>query len=148
VTVLPQMSEDEMAEQIKELSKKIEQDARRVPRDVPIAPYFQVKDSGQRQEFDSGMVRDTDEGKIDYARIFDGPMADRWAEHLTKGAKKYPDDPGGTPNWMKATGQAELIRAKKSAVRHFRQWLRGDLDEDHAAAVFFNINEVEYIRER
>jgi hypothetical protein len=108
---------------------------------------FVVKDSGQRKSFDSGMVRDIDAGKIDYERIFQGPMADRWADHVTKGAVKYPDLPDGRPNWMLAAGREELTRFRKSAARHFRQWLRGDCDEDHAAAVFFNICGAEYVKE-
>lgn len=106
---------------------------------------FVVKDSGARQSFDSGMVRDTTEGKVDYHRVFDGPMIDRWAAHLTKGAVKYPDVSPGVPNWTLAAGPEELARFRASAIRHFRQWLRGDLDEDHAAAVFFNINGAEYV---
>lgn len=107
---------------------------------------FTVKDSGQRQSFDSGMVRDTQEGKVDHELIYNGPMADRWAEHLSKGAAKYKDPRPGVPNWTLAAGQEELVRFRKSAVRHFRQWLRGDTDEDHAAATFFNINGYEYVK--
>jgi hypothetical protein len=109
---------------------------------------FIIKDSGVREEHASGMVRDTAEGKTDWERIFNGPMAERWAIHLTKGCVKYPDATPGVPNWTLATSQAEMIRAKKSAARHFAQWLKGDVDEDHAAGVFFNINEVEYIKDR
>jgi hypothetical protein len=109
---------------------------------------FIVKDSGKRAQFNSGMVRDTTEGKPDFELIFNGPMADRWAAHLTKGAMKYPDPTPGTPNWMLADGQEEMIRFRKSAVRHFRQWLRGDVDEDHAAAVYFNINGFEYVKKK
>src|SRR6185369_12162824 len=88
------------------------------------------------------------EGKSDVELIFNGPMADRWAEHLTKGAKKYPDVEIGVPNWTLAAGKEEMIRFRKSAVRHFRQWFRGDRDEDHAAATFFNINGYEYVKEK
>jgi hypothetical protein len=70
-------------------------------------------------------------------------MFDRWAEHLTKGAEKYNEG-----NWLKASGEEELKRFRASAVRHFVQWLRGDTDEDHAAAVFFNINGIEYVKGR
>lgn len=104
---------------------------------------FTIKDSGKRMEFDSGMVRDTADDKIDYTLALDGPMFDRYAEHLTKGAKKY-----AARNWMKANGEAELERFKKSAIRHMRQWLRGDVDEDHASAVWFNINGAEYVKGR
>ncbi len=109
---------------------------------------FKVKDSGVREMFESGMVRDTQDDKMDFSRVFDGPMVDRWAEHVTKATAKYPDVKPGVPNWTLANGEAELIRFKKSAARHFRQWFRGDRDEDHAAAVFFNINGAEYVLEK
>jgi len=104
---------------------------------------FETKDSGARMEFDSGMVRDTQEGKTKWHLVFSGPMLRRWAELLTRGADKYDDD-----NWMKAEGAAELARFRASAARHFAQWMNGDRDEDHAAAVFFNLNGAEYVRER
>src|SRR5690606_36766818 len=96
---------------------------------------FDVTDSGQRSSFESGMVRDTADDKIDYTLALDGPMFKRLAAHLTKGAKKYEKR-----NWMKAAGQEELERFMESAFRHFLQWYWGDTDEDHAAAVFFHIN--------
>jgi hypothetical protein len=108
---------------------------------------FTVNDSGKREEFSSGMVRDTEDGKPDYTRCLDGPMFERWAEHLAKGAAKYPDVTPGMANWLLADGTKELTRFEKSAMRHFIQWLRGDRDEDHAAAVFFNINGAEYVRQ-
>jgi hypothetical protein len=104
---------------------------------------FELKDSGKRQEFDSGMKRDTQDNKTLFHLVFDGPMFERWAEHLTKGAQKYSEG-----NWLKANGEAELKRFKASAARHFFQWFRGDVDEDHAAAVFFNLNGAEYVRDQ
>ena len=104
---------------------------------------YQIKDSGERTKFESGMQRDVDTDKIKYHLIASGPMFKRWAIHLTGGAKKYDDN-----NWMKASGNAELERFRSSAFRHFMQWYYGDRDEDHAAAVFFNINGAEYVRER
>jgi phytoene dehydrogenase-like protein len=101
-----------------------------------------------RKEFASGMVRDVEAGKVDYTRVLDGPMLDRWAELLTKSTERYPDVEAGVPNWTLANGQEELVRFRKSAFRHFRQWLRGDTDEDHAAAVWFNMNGYEYVKER
>ncbi len=107
---------------------------------------FVVKDSGERQSFSSGMVRDVSTGKVDWSRILDGPMAKRWAEHLTKGETKYPDVTPGVPNWTLANGEEEYVRFRKSALRHFMQWFMGDTDEDHAAAVYFNINGAEYVK--
>lgn len=109
---------------------------------------FVVKDSGKRQEFKSGMVRDTSEGKTDYTSVLDGPMLDRWAELLTKAKAKYPDVAPGVANWTLADGEEELIRFKKSAFRHFRQWLRGDIDEDHASGLFFNVNGAEFVKDK
>jgi hypothetical protein len=102
-----------------------------------------VKDSGKRESFESGMVRDTTEGKTDYSLVLDGPMFKRWAIHLTKGAIKY-----AKRNWMQANGQTELERFKESALRHFIAWFEGETDEDHAAGVFFNINGAEYVKDK
>lgn len=109
---------------------------------------FTTKDSGNKETFGSGMKRNSAVGRTDYHRIYDGPMLDRWAELLTRGAMVYKDLPNGTANWMLASGPAELARFTASAARHFRQWVRGDVDEDHAAAVLFNLNGAEYVKDR
>jgi hypothetical protein len=62
---------------------------------------------------------------------------------MSRGAEKY-----AKRNWMKATGQAELDRFKESALRHFLQWYWDETDEDHGAAVLFNINGAEYVKEK
>jgi hypothetical protein len=100
-----------------------------------------MKASGDRAQFSSGMVRDVDTNKTDFSLVLDGPMFWRWAEWLRKGAIRY-----SKRNWMKASGQEELDRFRESALRHFLQWYRGDTDEDHASAVFFNINGAEYVK--
>ena len=106
-----------------------------MPIEVGSESEFKIKDSGERAQFSGGMVRDVATNKTDYTLILDGPMFDRWAVHLTNGAKKY-----AKRNWMKAEGQEEMDRFKESALRHFIQWFKGEIDEDHAAAVYFNIN--------
>lgn len=107
---------------------------------------FVVKDSGERKQFGSGMVRDTSAGKVRYHRCADGPMLRRWAEHLTRGAAKYADVAPGVANWTLADGPEELARFRESAFTHFMQWYYGETDEDHAAAVYFNINGAEYVK--
>ena len=123
-----------------------------LPVDEPLClvrrPDFEIKDSGQRHAFQSGMVRDVTAGKVDWHRVADGPMLKRWAEHLTKGKEKYPDVSPGHPNWMLADGLSELARFREAAFRHFVQWYLHDMDEDHAAAVFFNICGFEYVKAR
>jgi hypothetical protein len=109
-------------------------------REVTVASYT-VKDSGERQQFESGMQRDTTTSKVRYDLVFDGPLIERLARHLTLGAKKYE-----ARNWMKASGAEELERFRESASRHFIQYMRGDVDEDHFAAVVFNLNGAEYVR--
>lgn len=103
-----------------------------------------VKDSGARESYTSGMVRDTQEGKPMFGLImregipFEKQMLVRWAALMTAGAKKY-----GLRNWEKADSDEEMNRFKESAFRHFMQWFAGHEDEDHAAAVMFNINAYE-----
>lgn len=107
---------------------------------------FTIKDSGARASFEGGMVRDTEDDKVDYGNVAFGPMLYRWAMHCTKGREKYPDPEPGVPNWTLAKGIAEFLRFRASAFRHFMAWFMGLRDEDHAAGVFFNINGAEYVR--
>ena len=111
---------------------------------------YETHDSGERAEYDSGMVRDTnaDKPKFDFIMPLDLPyeeqMLTRWAALMSRGAQKY-----GARNWEKANSQEELGRFCDSAFRHFVMWLN-DVDdgEDHAAAVFFNITAAEYVEHR
>jgi dATP/dGTP diphosphohydrolase len=105
-------------------------------------PEFVTKDSGVREEYASGMVRDTQNGKPRY-NLIDRPFLKRWAELMTRGAEKY-----GTDNWRNASSQEELDRFQESALRHMMQWLDGETDEDHAAAVAFNLAAAEYVKGR
>lgn len=103
---------------------------------------FITKDSGERVEFVTGMKRDVQKGKARFDLCWK-PLLWRWAELMGRGADKY-----GENNWMKAQTEEELNRFKASAERHLQQLLRGDIDEDHAAAVVFNVAGIEYTRER
>lgn len=103
---------------------------------------YKTKDSGKRVDFPSGMRRDTDEGKPRYDLI-DEPMLTRWAELMARGADKY-----GEENWRLANSEQELKRFKASGFRHFVQWMRGDDDEDHAAAILYNVAAAEYVKRR
>lgn len=112
----------------------------------PRAPFI-TKDSGERATFDSGMQRDTETGKARFDLLFPEtvPYADqmltRFAELLARGAEKY-----NARNWEKADGDAEMARFKSSAVRHLIQWVCGEGDEDHAAAVMFNVMAAETMK--
>src|SRR4030042_1914883 len=91
---------------------------------------FTLKDSGQRESFDSGMVRDTREGKGRFDLI--SPIAlRRLAVIYEKGAIKY--EPR---NWEKG---APFSRFMDSALRHLNQYKEGRRDEDHLAQAAWNI---------
>lgn len=114
------------------------------------AMEYETKDSGEREKFDSGMQRDTQEGKPRFDLIapqalpFEAQMLTRWARLMARGAEKY-----NARNWEQATGQEELERFRASAFRHFLEWyFEADEDEDHAAAVFFNISGAEFVKNR
>lgn len=93
-------------------------------------------------EFSSGMIRDSDEGKIDFTLV-DQDMFFRWAKHMTKGKDLYGED-----NWRKACTHREYKRFIASAERHFYCWKMGWEDEDHAAALLFNISAAEMVKKR
>ncbi|HET6916699.1 MAG TPA: dATP/dGTP diphosphohydrolase domain-containing protein [Acidimicrobiales bacterium] len=103
---------------------------------------FETKDSGERVDYPSGMRRDVDTGKPRYDLI---PrfMLKRLAELYARGAAKYGED-----NYTLADSEEELKRFKASAFRHFIQWLDGERDEDHGAAVFFNIAAAEMTEQK
>lgn len=110
---------------------------------------YETKDSGKREEYESGMTRDTQDGKPRFDLLYvDGmPYTEqplyRWSALLERGAVKY-----GERNWQLAKTQEELDRFKASAARHFAQWICGETDEDHGAAVFYNIAAAMYVEWR
>lgn len=109
-------------------------------------PLTGIKDSGERVTYASGAMRDPSTGKIKWSRVTFGPMLRRWAQHLTTAEAKYPDPVEGVPNFSLIKTREEYIRYKESAYRHFMSWFMDETDEDHASAVYFNINGVEIIK--
>lgn len=89
-----------------------------------------TRDSDNRIDFETGSKRDTNEGKWRIDLIWVGFLI-RLAALLARGAKKY-----GEWNWSK--GQP-ISRSYESALRHLIMWKAGDREEDHLAAVAFNI---------
>lgn len=112
-------------------------------------PGYETKAGGERQTFSSGMVRDGSAGKIQWWRIYVGPLVRRFAAHVTAASiSRYKDVRPGVPNWSLAEGEEELQRARDGASRHFAQWMNGETDEDHAAAVVFNMDVAEYVKDK
>jgi hypothetical protein len=92
--------------------------------------FSHVKDSGQRQEFETGSRRDTRVGKGRYDLL--SPLAlRRIARHFESGSVKY-----GDRNWEKGQPQSRYL---DSALRHLFTYLEGKRDEDHLAAAAWNV---------
>jgi hypothetical protein len=108
---------------------------------------YVTKDSGEREEYTTGMVRDTQAGKARFSLLvpkgvpYEAQFLTRVAELMTRGIEKY-----GNRNWEKAHTQEELDRFEDSADRHLKQWQCRNVDEDHAAAVVFNLLAAETVR--
>lgn len=92
--------------------------------------WDKVQDSGERQEFSTGSVRDKKDGKGSYHLLPLMAMR-RLAIHYQNGAKKY-----GENNWR--LGQP-LMGYFDSAMRHLFCWAMGWKDEDHLAAAIWNL---------
>jgi hypothetical protein len=91
--------------------------------------FNEVKDSGAREEFDTGSRRDTQEGKPRYSLVPTSPMF-RLAMHYTNGAKKY-----GDHNWTLGQPAGRFL---DSLERHVIAFKEGKTDEDHLAAIAWN----------
>ena len=88
-----------------------------------------MQDSGRRETFPSGAVRDAAEGKPRPDLI--SPFAtERLAEWLRLGAEKY-----APRNWEKGL---PVSRSTASLCRHLMKFQQGCTDEDHIAAIMCN----------
>lgn len=94
-----------------------------------MADFDKVLDSGERQSFETGSVRDTRKGKGRFDLLPCYALI-RLAQHYENGAVKY-----GDRNWER--GQP-LSRYLDSAMRHLVKYLGGSREEDHLAAVAWN----------
>lgn len=89
---------------------------------------MQMEDSGKRQEFETGAVRDSDDKSrpdliSPYAQM-------RKGEWLRQGAEKYTER-----NWEKGM---KFGRCIASIFRHLLQYMMGWTNEDHLAAIAVN----------
>ncbi|MFA5395524.1 MAG: dATP/dGTP diphosphohydrolase domain-containing protein [Methanogenium sp.] len=98
-----------------------------------------LQDSGEREQYvDGSAIREPETGKGRYDLI--SPIAlHRLAVHYERGTKKYADR-----NWEKGIPLSRLL---SSAARHLNKLIAGMEDEDHAAAVAWNIFAFIHIKE-
>ena len=101
--------------------------------------YAEVKDSGERRSYESGMVRDRSEGKGRFDLITPFALI-RLAKHYENGARKYDDR-----NWEQG---APLTDFYDSAMRHLTKWMLRWDDEDHLAAALWNIAAIIHFEEQ
>ncbi len=99
---------------------------------------FKTKDSGKREQFSTGAVRDIRIGKGRYDLISPHALR-RLALLMERGAKKY-----GDRNWERGMPESRCI---DSAFRHLVQYMAGATDEDHLAAVAFNVFAIIHFQE-
>ena len=99
-----------------------------------------VKATKEQRKYDSGMSRNSDEGKPKLGLMIpkDIPYEHLWTTqlgHLFRlGAEIY-----GPRNWEKANSEKEIEDFQESALRHLTQAIAGEEDENHLAAVLFNV---------
>ena len=91
---------------------------------------FKTKDSGKRQTYKTGALRDLAEckGRFD---LISPIMLRRLAGVMERGAAKYE-----ARNWEKGIPFSRLM---DSACRHINQYREGHRDEDHLAQAIFNL---------
>ena len=87
-----------------------------------------MRHGDSKTEFNTGAKRDTSEGKGNPSLI-SPVLIHRLGVLLQKGAEHY-----GADNWAKGM---PYCRTADSMIRHMYQWLAGDKEEDHLAAVCF-----------
>ncbi len=91
---------------------------------------MKIQDSGNRTEFETGAVRDVQEGKGRFDLI-EPEILFRLAYHYEGGSIKY-----GDRNWEKGIPVSSHIN---SAFRHLAKYMQGWQDEDHLAAIAWNV---------
>jgi len=91
---------------------------------------FETKDSGKRQSFVTGAVRDVQDDKPRFDLIPPHALK-RLADVYARGAIKYDEW-----NWFKGI---PIQRCLASAMRHVEAFRRGEVDEDHLSQAVFNL---------
>lgn len=93
--------------------------------------YFQsITEEYGKRTFESGAVRDSNEGKS-RPDLISPYFTERLGFRLAEGANKYEER-----NWEKGIPDAAFL---ESLERHLVAYKMGKTDEDHAAAIAFNI---------
>lgn len=99
------------------------------------------------RKFESGAVRDKDDSKEDYVETFSWTALRRHAQYMTSKKKKY-----GVGNFKKGI---PIESYEQSLVRHLQKYMENkyeqgiiETEEDHLAAMLFNICGIMHEEER
>lgn len=99
--------------------------------DEPTSNFFEkINTTSDKRQFSTGAVRDSNEGKS-RPDLISPYFTERLGYRLAEGAKKYAER-----NWEKGIPDAAFL---ESLERHLVAYKMGKTDEDHAAAIAFNI---------
>lgn len=101
-----------------------------------------LNDSGARTKAETGYLKEPDGDRRDFSWVLElegfelvpREMIERMAAHMVKGAQKYVPE-----NWRLGTSPSSLTQFRRSLSRHVFQWFHNENDEDHAAAITFNL---------
>lgn len=108
--------------------------------DKPFDAGYGVATTDSMSEFEGGGKRSSDEGKPKFEYLlapdmpYDEQILARIANRMEEGAKHYGDNNYGLMNTEDA-----LKRCRSSLLRHTLQYINGETDEDHLAAIGCNI---------
>ena len=97
---------------------------------VPKGGELRMRHGDSKTTFNTGAQRDTTEGK-GRPSLISPDLIHRLGVNLAKGAEHYGED-----NWAKCM---PYRRTADSMIRHIGQWLAGDAEEDHLAAIAFGV---------
>ncbi len=96
------------------------------------------KINGERRQFKTGAVRDSEEGKVDFIETISWTAFNRYAQYMTGKKSKY-----GDGNFKKGM---DIESYERSLMRHIDKYLRNryeggadEPDEDHLSAAVFNL---------
>lgn len=94
-------------------------------------------------KFDTGAIRDTQEGKEDYIETIAWAAMKRYAQYMTEKKRKY-----GAGNFKKGI---PISNYEQSLLRHIQKYLENKYEggtieatEDHLSAMVFNIFGIMY----
>lgn len=98
-------------------------------------------------QFESGAIRDTQEGKLDFIETLSYTALSRYIKYMTGKKEKY-----GSGNFKKGI---PIDSYEKSLMRHIDKYMRNkyegasdELDQDHLSAMVFNIFGIMHEQER